>query len=151
MSYTIIKGKPSDYIRDGVEEGAFQLHNGDITKNEIKNPMVKVDFDTTYLKIDAGYVHLPTFASEHEGEETMAEVFYITNDDGLRSIKTKSLKQKFLKYISDNPEKRVPEIIEYFNNRYKLSSGQKESMKCKWIPYSEPMVKKETKIPTATV
>tara|TARA_B100000925_G_C22002976_1_gene472212 strand:- start:2271 stop:2714 length:444 start_codon:yes stop_codon:yes gene_type:complete len=147
MSYTIIKGKPSDYIRDGVEEGAFQLHNGDITKNEINNG----DFGTTYLKIDAGYVHLPTFASEHEGEETMAEVFYITNDDGLRSIKTKSLKQKFLKYISDNPEKRVPEIIEYFKNKYKLSRGQKESMKCKWIPYSEPMVKKETNIPTATV
>ena len=77
MSYTIIKGKPSDYIRDGVEAGAFQLHNGDITKTEI----FRGDFNTIYLKIDAGYVHLPFFASEHEGEETMAEVFYITNDE----------------------------------------------------------------------
>ena len=127
----------------------------------------------SYYKIDGGYVHLPTFASE-AGDKTLLEVFGETvspiqkevkkevpvdpdspvdpDTPGMKRIGKRDLKKKFVRYLIDHPKQRIPEVMDYFNKEYDLTDEQKSDMTCKWIPYKKPEIKKEfPKSITATV
>lgn len=166
MSYTIITGQPAEYITAGINERKFTRH----TNDDIDNIDITNEYMYSYYKIDGGYVHLPTFASE-AGDKTLLEVFGETvspiqkevkkevpvdpdspDTPGMKRIGKRDLKKKFVRYLIDHPKQRIPEVMDYFNKEYDLTDEQKSDMTCKWIPYKKPEIKKEfPKSITATV
>jgi hypothetical protein len=165
MSYTIITGQPAEYITLGITNGKFIRHTDDSIDN-----IYITDRHMSYYKIDGGYVHLPTFASE-AGDKTLLDVFGetvspiqkevkkevpedpdSTDSPGMKRIGKRDLKKKFVRYLIDHPKQRIPEVMEHFNKEYGLTDEQKSDMKCKWVPYKKPEIKKEfPKSITATV
>ena len=161
MSYTIITGQPAEYITAGIKEEKFIRHTDDSIDN-----IYITDRHMSYYKIDGGYVHLPTFASE-AGDKTLLDVFGETvspiqkevkkevpedsrvdpdsrvDSPGMKRIGKRDLKKKFVRYLIDHPKQRIPEVMDYFNKEYALTDEQKNDMTCKWIPYKKPEIKKE--------
>lgn len=166
MSYTIITGLPAEYITAGINAEKFTRH----TDDDIDNIDITNEYMYSYYKIDGGYVHLPTFASE-AGDKTLLEVFGetvspiqkevkkevpedpdSTDSPGMKRIGKRDLKKKFVRYLIEHPKQRIPEAMEHFNKEYALTDEQKSDMKCKWVPYKKPEIKKEfPKSITATV
>ena len=161
MSYTIITGLPAKYITAGIKEKKFTRH----TNDSIDNIDITNEYMYSYYKIDGGYVHLPTFASE-AGDKTLLDVFGETvspiqkevkkevpedpdspdspvDTPGMKRIGKRDLKKKFVRYLIDHPKQRIPEVMDYFNKEYALTDEQKNDMTCKWIPYKKPEIKKE--------
>tara|TARA_B110000008_G_scaffold174856_1_gene174518 strand:+ start:552 stop:1049 length:498 start_codon:yes stop_codon:yes gene_type:complete len=165
MSYTTITGKPATYINNGITEKVFTLHtNGSISNADIK----KGGYDKCYYKVDGGYVHLPTFAAE--AKDTLLDVFgevapleeaeveevdhgeadheevdleELEEEGGMISINSKVLKKEFLRYLKEPP---IGDVVKHFTKKYKLTEDQKKNMRCRWIPYTQTVVKIEATV-----
>ena len=160
MSYTTITGKPAKYIKDGIAAKCFQEHTDGSTTNMDIVPTTCMNY---YYKIEDGYVHLPTFATEAPFYVTLQGAFgekeieaeETEEAEGVKRINSKVLRNEFLRYLKEHPKERIPKVIEYFKNEYNLKDNQKRDMTCKWIPYKKPIenqIKEEVKkIITATV
>jgi len=172
MSYTTITGKPATYIDAGIQDAAFELHtNGSISNADIK----KGGYDKCYYKVDGGYVHLPTFAAEakdtlldvfgevapleeaeveevdheeadHEEADHEEADLEELEEEGEKSINSKVLRKEFLRYLKENSTKPIGDVVKYFTTEYKLTKDQKKNMRCRWIPYTQTVVKIEATV-----